>query len=371
MADNARQVPITRRLLAAHRLRSAAGAAGIGLALMLMLLLNALWAGVQQTVTVYDDHLRAELVVVPAGTDNLFADTGVLPASTVAAVRRIPGVTRADPLRTRYLILEMPHGKAAVAAVASAPGAAGGPWKLTSGKAPVATGDVAIDALFAQQHDMAVGDELPVMGHTMRVTGLTSGTAMFMTPLVFTTTTTMDQMLGSSQTTGAVLVSTDAPGSVARRLRAAGLSVRTTDQLHRASLAQATKIYGSPVRLMVSVAFAAGTLIVALVAYTRVTEQQRDLGVLKALGATPRRIRRIAVAETTFLTALGAIAAIVLVLVAREVLAWWRPAFPVALTPATFAQTAAAAGAMALLAAWLPARRLARLDAASAFRGRS
>ncbi len=76
------------------------------------------------------------------------------------------------------------------------------------------------------------------------------------------------------------------------------MTVRTPAQLREASLTLATKIYGSPVKLMVSVAFATGTLIVALVAYTRVSEQQRDLGVLKALGATPGRVRRIAVTET-------------------------------------------------------------------------
>lgn len=120
----------------------------------------------------------------------------------------VPGVEAAAPLRTTYQVLELPHGKAAVAAVASDPD-----------------------------------------------------------------------------------------------------SGRTPAQLHDASLRLATDLYGSPVRLMVGVAFVAGALVVALVAYTQVTEQQRQLGVLKALGATPRRLRRIAVGETAFLTALGAPAA--------------------------------------------------------------
>jgi len=62
------------------------------------------------------------------------------------------------------------------------------------------------------------------------------------------------------------------------------------------------------------------------------------------------------------------LAAIVLLVVARELLAWWRPSFPVLLTTGTITRTASAAVGMALLAAWLPARRLGRLDAASAFR---
>ena len=101
---------------------------------------------------------------------------------------------------------------------------------------------------------------------------------------------------------------------------------------------------------------------------TATLNRLRDFAVLKALGATPGRLRRIAVTETVALTVLGTLAAIVLLIITRELLAWWRPAFPVLLTPGTIAQTAAAATTMALLAAWLPAHRLNGLDAASAFR---
>ncbi|HSE07837.1 MAG TPA: ABC transporter permease [Nocardioidaceae bacterium] len=363
-------IPVTRRLLVARPVRTTAGALGIGLALMLMLLLNGLWTGVQQRVTLYDEHLGAALVVVPEGTESLFADPGVLPADTVAAVEQTPGVTRASPIRTTYLILELDEAKVAVAAVASRPGRAGGPWAFVTGRAPAAPDEVAVDAYFADEQGLVVGDALPMLGRSMRIVGLTDGTAMFMTPMVFTTADAMTSMLVAPDTTGAVLVATDRPRMVARLLRGRGLTVRTPAELEQASLTLATKVYGTPVRLMVAVAFAAGTLIVALVAHTRVSEQQRDLGILKALGATPGRVRRIAVTETVVLTALGAVAALVLLLVTRELLAWWRPAFPVAMTWETLARTAAAASAMALLAAWLPAHRLARLDAASAFRSR-
>jgi putative ABC transport system permease protein len=370
MSRGGGQVPVSRRLLVARPTRTAAGALGIGLAPMLMLLLNGLWTGVQERVTAYDDHLGANLVVVPAGTSGLFADPGVLPLATVSTVEGTEGVADAAPIRTMYLILELPHGKAAVAAVASEPGAPGGPWELAAGRPPAGVAEIAVDALFAAQHGLGVGDRVPVLGHPMRIVGLTAGTAMFMTPLVFTTTDALAGMLGAEGTAGAILVTTGTPGQVTERLRDQGLTVRTPDQLHQASLRLATRIYGAPVRLMVALAFAAGTLIVGLVASTRITEQQRDLGVLKALGATTGRLRRVAVTETFVLTGFGAAAAAALLLATRAVLAWWWPAFPVVVTPVTVARMSVAAAAMALLAAWLPVHRLGRLDPASAFRSR-
>ena len=186
-------VPVTRRFLTTRPVRTAAGAAGIGLALMLMLLLAGLWVGVQDRVTTYDDHLGADLILVPTGTRNLFADPGALPAPAVDAIAQAPGVTRAAPLRTMYQILELSHGKAAVAAVAYEPGSGlGGPWAFTDGRAPEAPDEVAIDALWAKQHDFAIGDRLPILGHPMRVVGLTDVTHILQSFAGKATTTSSD-----------------------------------------------------------------------------------------------------------------------------------------------------------------------------------
>lgn len=362
------QVPFTRRMLTARPGRVVAGALGIGSALMLILLLTGLWAGVRDRVTLYEDHTGAQLAVVAAGTDSLFADPGRLPAATVGAVAATPGVRWAVGVRTMYSILELHGDKAAAALVGAEPGRPGGAWAFRSGRAPRGPGEVAVDALFADRHGLRLGDRLPVLGARLRIVGLTDDTAMFMTPLVFLTQDTLTRLLRAPGTTGAVLVGTSDPAGVAARLRSAGHTVRSTAELHAASLRLATSIFGGPVRLMVGVGFVAGVLIVALVAHTLLTEQRRDLGVLKALGATPRRLRRVALTETAALTAAGAAAAVVLTLAARALIAAWRPQFPILVTAATLAATALAATAMATLAALLPARRLARLDAASAFR---
>lgn len=225
-----------------------------------------------------------------------------------------------------------------------------------------------MDELLADRHGLGLGDRLPVLGRPLRIVALTTDTAMFMTPLVFLTGQGLTELVRKPGTTGAVLIGTDRPVQVAARLRAAGLTVRSTAELHAASLRLATRIFGAPVRLMVGVGFVAGTLIVALVAHTLLAEQRRDLGVLKALGAGSGRLRRVAVAETAALTGLGALAGVVLMLAGQAVIAAWRPQFPIVITSATLTRTALVAAAMALLAAWLPAHRLARLDAASAFR---
>lgn len=72
-------VPVTWRLLTDRPVRLAVGALGVGLALMLILLLDGLWVGVQNRVTLFEDHTGAQLAVVAPGTDSLFADASSLP----------------------------------------------------------------------------------------------------------------------------------------------------------------------------------------------------------------------------------------------------------------------------------------------------
>jgi putative ABC transport system permease protein len=363
-----RGVPLARRLLGAHPLRVLAGAGGIGLALMLILLLDGLWAGVRGQATLFEDHTGAQLVVVAPGTDSLFADPSVLPAAAVSRVAATPGVDWVAPVRTAYAILDLRGQRAAVALVGATPGQPGGPWKLSSGRAPLADDEIALDRLFAARQQVRIGDRLPVLGAQLRVVGFTGESAMFMTPLVFVTERTAAGLLGAPDTTGVVLLGTADPPGVSTRLRAAGLTVRTPGELHGAALRLATRVFGGPLQLMVAVAFIAGTLIVALVAHTVITEQRRDLGVLKALGASGPRLARVGITETAALTAAGALAGVALLALGRVVIAAWRPQFPVLVTPGSLTRAAAAAAVMALLAAALPARRLARLDPAGAFR---
>jgi putative ABC transport system permease protein len=69
------------------------------------------------------------------------------------------------------------------------------------------------------------------------------------------------------------------------------------------------------------------------------------------------------------LAGLGLVAGGLLLAGGRTLLGWARPQFEVVITPALLAQAVGAALVMALLAAIIPARRLAHLDPASAYRG--
>ncbi len=107
--------------------------------------------------------------------------------------------------------------------------------------------------------------------------------------------------------------------------------------------------------------------IFAITAYS-VRRRVHEIGVRVALGATPGRIIRATVGETCVPAAVGIIVGLTGAAVATRAIA--SLLFNTAPTdPVTFAIVALTFGGTACLAAWLPARRVARVDPSTALRG--
>ena len=365
-----RQVPLAQRNLFADRRRLLASVVGVGLAVMLVLLLDGMWAGIQQQTKLYTDNADADLYVLQPGVRDLTAGASSLPLATLDTVRADPDVAWASPVRTAYVILQLHGKKIAIYVVGSMPGERGGVWSLSAGQAPTGDDEVVVGTLLADRHGVHVGDHLDVMGHGLRVVGL-ANTNGFMMSYVFVTHAVLDQLSASPTTTSFILIGTAQPNAVSARLRSEGLNVLDRETVAANDLKFATGIFGSPIRLMVGIGLAAGTMIIALTAYTTIIERRREYGIVKAMGATRRRLVGVALGQTLTLAALGLLAGLVLFVAGRAIIIWSRPQFTVLLTAGAVERAAVAALAMALLAAIVPARRLAALEPAVAYRSAS
>lgn len=362
-----RRVPLARRNLVAEPRRLAASAAGVGMAIMLILLLDGLWAGIQANITTYEDNVGADLYVAQPGTRNFFGAVSRIPADTVETVRADPDVDWAVGVRGFFSIVELHDTKVPTFVIGSSPGDRGGPWELRRGRAPEADDEVAIGSVMARRHGLDVGDQLEVMGRSFTVVG--TSTDAFMASFVFMTHTATDHLLSAPGTTSFVLVGTDDPATVRARLEAAGLSVLDRDQLARADLDLMARAYRVPLMVMRIVAFAIGSIVIALTAYIAIADRRREYGIVKAMGARAARLVAIAVEQTLLIALAGLAAGGLLFVVSRAVIGWARPQFVILATPGSIGRAVAAAVLMGIVAAVVPARRLARLEPATAYRG--
>lgn len=363
------QVPLARRNLLTEPRRLIASTAGVGLALMLILLLGGLWAGIDTKATVYEDNSGAALYVAAPGSKNFFSTISVIPAATVDQVRSDPDVEWAAPIRGLFSITQLHDNKVPTFLVGWVPGQPGGPWDIAEGRAPAADDEIAVGEALVTRHGVEVGDRIDILGRTFTVTGIAAGADMFMASFVFMTHAATDQVLAAPGTTSFVLVGTDNPDAVRERLDAQNLAVLSRDELKTNDLAVMTRAFAVPMKVMVGVAFAVGVLVIALTAYSALIDHRRDYGIFKALGATHGRLYRVAVEQTLILAAVGLVAGGAFFLGGRALIGWLRPQFAIIITPTTVAQAVAATLAMGLAAAVIPARRLAHLDPATAYRG--
>lgn len=362
------RVPVARRQLFAEPRRLAASALAVGMAVMLILLLDGLWSGVRRQVTRFEDAVGADLYVVAPGVQSLFAEGSTVPATTVDVVRRDPGVDWAAPVRSQYAILDLHGRRVAVSLVGAQPGEPGGPWALRSGRGPRSSSETAVDAVLASRHDLDIGDRLTILGRDFQIVGLSDGTASFMTGFVFITHDAASELVRQPDQTTAVMIGAGDPAAVQQRLEARGLAVLTAEDLRQNGLDLATRVFGTPIRLMVAIAFAAGVLVIALTTYTLVAEHRRDYGIVKAMGATRSHLTAMAAAQTAIVTAFGLAAGVLLFLAGRFVIVTARPQFTVLLTPGSLTRAVVAAIAMGAVAAAVPSRRLAKLEPAVAYR---
>jgi putative ABC transport system permease protein len=361
------RVPLARRYLLADPRRLAASAVGVGLAVMLILLLDGLWTGIRQGVTAYEDNVGADLYVAQQGTHNFYGSSSRIPIGTLDVVRATPDVDWATAVRSFYAIVDLHGKKVAIAVIGSVPGERGGPWHLGSGRAPRVDDEIVVGRVLARRHGLHVGDRLDVMGREVTIVG--TGADAFMTSYVFMTHAATDVLLEARDSTSFVLVGTRQPTAVRSRLEELGFAVLDRAELGRNDFDLIARAFSVPMRVMTGVAFVIGSVVIALTAYSAIADRRREYGIVKAMGGHGRFLLTLALRQTMLIAIVGLATGAVLFVAGRVVITNARPQFAVIADGGSFGRAAAAAVVMGAVAAVIPARRLAKLDPSTAYRG--
>ncbi len=361
------RVPLARRNLMADPRRLVASSSAVGLAIMLILLLDGLGTGINRRVTVYEDHVGADLYVAQSGTHNFFGTVSQIPRSTVDFVRAQPDVNWASPVRTFLAIISLHDRKIPASIVGWVPGQRGGPWQIIAGRAPQTDNEIAIGRVMAKRHKLHIGDSLELMGRNFRIVGTNTDT--FMLSFVFMTHAATDLLLNSPNTTSFVLVGTKHPNKVRAELAVTGLAVHNRDEFAAKDRVVMTRAYAVPIGMMRGVAFAIGILVIALSVYTAMMDRRREYGIVKAIGANRNHLLALALRQSLIVAGIGLGVGGIFFFAGRALITNLRPQFTIELTLTNITRAIIAAALMALLASLLPAHRLARLEPSVAYRG--
>ena len=137
------------------------------------------------------------------------------------------------------------------------------------------------------------------------------------------------------------------------------------------SALNAQSISTAIIRVVVAVVVVLG---IASVLVVSVVQKQREIGILRAMGATRSQVRRVFLLQGAVVGALGSLLGVALAATLIDIFTRFvrgsdgLPLFAIALPPALALQVALGATAAGVLAALAPARRAAALDPAQAIR---
>ena len=258
------------------------------------------------------------------------------------------------------------------------------PEKIVSGIARLNAEDIIIGTELASDLGMKVGDKLRVApssgpGMALTVVGIVDlgnkGVNQRNTYVALHTAQALLGLAGGASSIDLTVRDIYAAEDVAQQIQAstgvvADSWIKTNEQFFIAINAQ--KVANAAIRFLVALAIAFG---IAAVLIVSVVQKSREIGILRAMGASRGQIMRIFLVEGAVLGLAGSVFGSGIAVAA--ILMWERyltspdgtPLLPIGFDPQLFALAALVATLTGLAAAVLPALRGARLDPVVAIRG--
>ena len=365
------RVPLARRNLFQDRRRSALSILGIAAAFVLVLVLGGVFAGAMQQVTAYIRSSPADVFVAQRDVTTMHMTTSAVPPALVDEIRTIDGVDWAEGLY--YTTSTVDSGDNSLITYVFGYDTAtgrGGPRNLAAGRAPN-HGEALVDSAAADDLDIRIGDTVTILGEAFTVSGLsTNGTSIANT----TTYITGDDFAAlRGPNYGYVLVGA-APGVPPEALRARlatafpDSTVSTTSAFARSETSIVRNMAADVMAIISTIGYLIALALVGLTLYNATIAKQRELGIVKALGARNRRLAATVLAQAAWTVALSVGLATVLALLLGRLIEAATTNIAVRIEPTAVVRTALGALLVGAVAAVLPLRRVAHLDAATAFR---
>ena len=363
---------LARRNLFRDRTRFLLSILGVAVSVGLILLLSGYRAGVYRQASAYLENTPGSVVVAERGIRDFLGTSSVLPADAMEAVQSTPGVDRVIPVVSQFVIFERHDRKDGFFLIGYDAAFGGGPWKLVEGREPAADDELVLDRTTARQHDILIGDHVALLDRDATVVGLSDETTFWAGSVAFARISTLESLLRAPGLLSFLLVTPAAgvsPEALRDQLALAGTEVLLKSDVIANDAQLLARVYDAPIGLMVAIAFVVGVLVVGLVIYTATIERRREYGALKAIGSRNRTLYRVVTIQAVIAAIVGAVVGVALAYGAGAMLMAWRPQFVVAVEPAAVVIVLASSLLMALLAALIPARSVARLEPAAVFRG--
>jgi putative ABC transport system permease protein len=348
-----------------HRpVRTLLGIIAIAIQVTLVLTLVGLKDGLLDDLANRARGVGADIMVRPPSS-SIITMSGGMPAGIVAKIDQQPHVTISTGVLQQATDL---FNYVTGLDLAQFDQLSGG-FRFLSGGPFQGPDDVIVDDFYAKQNKLHVGGTIMQLNRPWRVSGIYQPG---MLTRVVVPLKTLQGLTANTGKVSMVYVKLDDPSrtdEVTRQLRSVFKDYRINSMEEITSLYSVSSVpmLKGFIWVVVGLGVVFGFVVVLLSMYTAVLERTREIGVLKALGASPAYIMNILLRETVVLAIAGSILGILLSYVTRFVIHNVVPASLIqAIVPEWWPIATAIAIVGALLGALGPGLKAARQDAIEA-----
>ncbi len=368
-------VSIARRNLFAERGRLFISVGGVAFAVLLILTLLGLYRGFTRAFTLYIDSVKVDLWVAQQGARaDMMHSVSLIPRDTQGKLEAVPGVAEVHPFIGRSVVFPWRGATLSTYLVGyDASTGLGGPLRVVQGKREPGPGEIIIDKVFSRNQGIRLGDRLPVAGQGLEVVGIAEGGNTGLFQFSFVARNEAESLLQMTGFANYFLVhldrGQDQAGATAR-IQASVPQVKafSPSEFSANNRELLTEVFLPIIAVLVLIGFAVGTVVIGLTIYTATMEKSREYGVLKAIGATNRRLYRIVLEQAMISGILGYALGVVLAHIVVGLAERFVPVFVADLRLLDLAGALGIALLMGGLASYFPVSRLVRLDPALVFR---
>jgi putative ABC transport system permease protein len=346
-----------------HRpLRTALSALLIAIPVTLVLTLAGLSKGMLEDSNRRNRGVGADIIIRPKGSSFLSLGSAPINEKIVDVIRKQPHVAIATGMLLQTLGSALSSG--AGIDLETFNRMSGGLDYLTGG--PFGNSDdVIVDSFYAQQSKIHAGDTIELLNRKWRVSGIVKPGKL---NRVFFDLRRLQDLTSNTGQVNLIYAKVDDPKNIpdtiaALKILLEGYQIYSMDEFTALFTAESIPALSEFTRVMIGIAIFIGFAVVCLSMYMAVLQRTREIGILKALGASRWYVLSIILREAVLLSIVGTFMGIAMSYGAKWLLQTFVPAtFPPAVDPTWWPAAAGIALAGAVLGALYPGLRAARMD---------
>ena len=362
-----------RELLAAPQQLLASIAAVAG-AFALVLFFEGVFAGESEQIVALIDRTDADVWVMQKGVGNMHMTTSFVSDWKIDAVADVDGVEKVTPILYLNSVIEA-GGRSWFSFVVGIeqgdPRA--GPWLSAAGAALPGPGEAIVPDIFASDAGLAIGDKVRIAGRDFTVAGFSSDTFSMANSITWVTLMDLGDTMSSIGSVSYLLVDAEPgvdPSALAARIMD---QVEKVNALPRAEFSArdfsiAVQMGLEIVWMMTLIGGAVAVLLTGFTVYSHVSERERELAVMKALGVRDRAIWLSVMLQALVIGVAAYALAVALIYLAIPLIGALVPKVSLGMTSDALVRAGATAIVVSLLATIIPVRRVLGVDPVSAFK---